>query len=50
MIDQRQFVVYSVSGYSAMEWLDKGVSYLQADSALKADEERMPTKIMKSIQ
>ena len=35
MIDQRQFVVYSVSGYSAMEWLDKGVSYLQADSALK---------------
>lgn len=41
MIDQRQFVVYSVSGYSAMEWLDKGVSYLQADSALKGDEERM---------
>lgn len=41
MIYTKQFVVYSVSGYSAMEWLERGVSYLQADSALKADEERM---------
>lgn len=40
-IDRHQFVVYSVSGYSALEWIDRGISYFKADSALYNDEERM---------
>jgi hypothetical protein len=40
-VNRHQFVVYSVSGYSAMEWIDNGVSYFKADSALQQDEERM---------
>jgi len=41
MIDRQQFVVYSVSGYSAIEWLDRGMSYFHADSAFTVDAERM---------
>lgn len=40
-VNRQQFVVYSVSGYSAMEWIDNGVSYFKADTALQHDEERM---------
>lgn len=40
-INRHQFVVYSVSGYSALEWIDRGISYFKADSALQNDEERM---------
>jgi len=40
-VNNKQFVVYSVSGHSAMEWIDSGVSYFKADSALQSDEERM---------
>ncbi|HRG78639.1 MAG TPA: ComEC/Rec2 family competence protein, partial [Cyclobacteriaceae bacterium] len=40
-VDRKQFVVYSISGHSAMEWIDSGVSYFKADSALQSDEERM---------
>ncbi len=40
-IDRHQFVVYSVSGYSALEWIDGGISYFKADSALYNDEERL---------
>ena len=40
-VDHQQFVVYSISGHSAMEWIDNGVSYFKADSALQSDEERM---------
>lgn len=40
-VDRQQFVVYSISGHSAMEWIDSGVSYFKADSALQSDEERM---------
>ncbi|MEQ1585235.1 MAG: ComEC/Rec2 family competence protein [Cyclobacteriaceae bacterium] len=53
-IDRHQFVVYSVSGYSAMEWIDSGVSYFKADSALQNDEERMrfhirPNRLQKGV-
>jgi competence protein ComEC len=40
-IDRRQFVVYSVNGHHAMEWIDAGKSYIQADSALMNDAERI---------
>ncbi len=40
-INRNQFVVYSVSGHSAMEWIDQGVSYFKADSSLQNDQERM---------
>jgi competence protein ComEC len=40
-VNNQQFVVYSVSGHSAMEWIDRGVSYLNADSILQYDEERI---------
>jgi hypothetical protein len=40
-VNQQQYVVYSISGYSAMEWIDGGISYIKADSALLHDEERM---------
>jgi competence protein ComEC len=39
--NRQQFVVYSVSGHSAMEWIDRGVSYFNADSVLQHDEERI---------
>jgi competence protein ComEC len=40
-VNKQQFVVYSVSGHSAMEWIDRGVSYFNADSILQYDEERI---------
>lgn len=40
-INRKQFVVYSVNGFSAMEWMDDGQSYFLADSALIHDQERM---------
>ena len=40
-VDRKQFVVYSISGHSAMEWIESGVSYFKADSTLQSDEERM---------
>jgi len=40
-IKRQQFVVYSVTGFSAMEWIDDGQSYFMADSALIQDQERM---------
>ncbi len=40
-VDRRQFVVYSVNGFSAMEWIDNGQSYFMGDSALLHDQERM---------
>jgi competence protein ComEC len=40
-VNKKQFVVYSVSGHSAMEWIDSGVSYFNADSLLQQDEERI---------
>jgi len=40
-VNRKQFVVYSVSGHSAMEWIDRGVSYFNADSTLQFDEERI---------
>jgi competence protein ComEC len=40
-VNREQFVVYSVSGYSALEWINHGVSYFKADSTLQADQERM---------
>jgi competence protein ComEC len=40
-INRKQFVVYSVNGFSALEWIDDGQSYFLADSALQNDQERM---------
>ncbi len=40
-IKRKQFVVYSVNGFSAMEWIDNGQSYFMGDSALLHDQERM---------
>lgn len=40
-INQKQFVIYSVSGHSAMEWIDHGVSYFKSDSLLPQDKERI---------
>ncbi len=41
VVNRQQFVVYSVSGHSAMEWIDRGVSYFNADSSLQHDDERI---------
>lgn len=40
-INRQQFVVYSVNGFSAMEWIDDGQSFFLGDSALMHDQERM---------
>jgi competence protein ComEC len=40
-VRQQQFVVYSVNGFSAMEWMSHGQSYFLADSALSKDQERI---------
>jgi len=40
-VNQKQFVIYSVSGHSAMEWMDGGVSYFKSDSLLSQDKERI---------
>ncbi len=40
-VRQQQFVVYSVNGFSAMEWMSHGQSYFLADSALAKDQERI---------
>ncbi|MBX2898170.1 MAG: ComEC family competence protein [Cyclobacteriaceae bacterium] len=36
----RQFVVYSISNHSAVEWITRGKSYFRADSVLLQDFER----------
>jgi competence protein ComEC len=40
-IDRHQFVVYSVNGFSAMEWIDNGQSYFLGDSTLAKDQDRI---------
>ncbi len=40
-VNQQQFVVYSVNGFSAMEWMSHGQSYFVADTALLMDQERL---------
>jgi len=40
-INHKQFVVYSVNGFSVMEWIDNGHSYFYSDSAFRQDEERV---------
>ena len=40
-ISRQQFVVYSVNGMSAMEWINHGQSYFLGDSALTHDQDRM---------
>lgn len=40
-VNRQQFVVYSVNGFSAMEWIDRGQSYFIGDSALVEDQERI---------
>ncbi|HNR74390.1 MAG TPA: ComEC/Rec2 family competence protein [Cyclobacteriaceae bacterium] len=39
-LNVQQFVVYSVSNHTAMEWISQGKSYYRADSALLQDTER----------
>ncbi len=40
-VNRQQFVVYSVNGFSAMEWMDNGQSYFYGDSAFMHDQERV---------
>lgn len=40
-ISDHQFIVYSVSGYSALEFIDRGVSYARLDSGLASNDERV---------
>jgi competence protein ComEC len=40
-VNQKQFVIYSISGHSAMEWIDHGISYFKSDSLLPQDKERI---------
>jgi competence protein ComEC len=40
-VDQSHFVVYSINGHQAMEWVTHGKSYLKADSSLIQDPERI---------
>jgi len=39
-LNTQQFVVYSVSNHTAIEWISNGKSYYHADSALLVDTER----------
>jgi competence protein ComEC len=40
-VDKAQFVVYNVNGYRAIELIEASTSYIDADSALLLDAERM---------
>jgi competence protein ComEC len=40
-IMRQQFVVYSVNGISAMEWMENGQSYFMGDSSFIQDQERV---------
>lgn len=40
-VNHEKFVVYSVAGHHAMEWMVRGKSFLFADSALVANADRM---------
>jgi hypothetical protein len=40
-INRQQFVVYSVNGFSVMEWMENGQSYFVGDSAFIKDMERI---------
>jgi competence protein ComEC len=40
-VDRNQFIVYSISGHSAIEWIDKGHSYFVADNSLLGDNDRI---------
>lgn len=40
-IAKKQFLVYSVNGFSVMEWIENGQSYFHSDSAFSRDRERV---------
>jgi competence protein ComEC len=40
-ISKNQFIVYSVNGHSALEWISRGRSYFVTDSVLWNDKERI---------
>jgi len=40
-VNRQQFVVYSVNGFSVVEWMDRGQSYFYGDSAFAQDQERV---------
>lgn len=40
-MEKHEFIVYGISGSSAMEWIDSGRSYFKADSALREDQEKI---------
>ena len=40
-VNQKEFIVYSISGYRAYEFIDKGQSYFLADSLLLNDQDRI---------
>ncbi|WKZ60819.1 MAG: ComEC/Rec2 family competence protein [Cyclobacteriaceae bacterium] len=54
-INQEKFVVYSVAGHHAMEWMDRGKSFLFADSLLVTNADRMrfhirPNRLISGIE
>lgn len=54
-LNEQQFVVYSISNHSAMEWITNGKSYYYADSALLTDYERtrfhvMPNRLQHGVK
>ncbi len=40
-VNRQQFVVYSVNGFSAMEWMENGQSYFVGDAAFIQDQEKV---------
>jgi competence protein ComEC len=54
-INQEKFVVYSVTGHHAMEWMDRGKSFLFADSLLITQADRVrfhirPNRLISGIE
>ena len=54
-VDQKQFVVYKVSGHHAMDMMDRGQAYFLADSVLKADREKLrfhirPNRLQRGVK
>lgn len=54
-VNQKQFVVYKVSGHHAMDMIDRGQTYFLADSVLKTDREKLrfhirPNRLQSGVQ
>ncbi|MBX2896784.1 MAG: ComEC/Rec2 family competence protein [Cyclobacteriaceae bacterium] len=54
-LNTKQFVVYSISNHTAMEWISNGKSYYRADSVLLQDAERtrfhiLPNRLQQGVK